>query len=117
MAPVRVHIEVEGDGEDREEHDEQDPGDLDVGVPGPVDHDQGHNEARQHGPAVDGVVPEPVESRKEEAELGRQQEDHHRGPAEDQAEEAPPALVEQQDGLLVQMGPFLLCHGVPPVFR
>ena len=110
MAPVRVHVEVEGDGEHGEEQDKQNPGDFNVGVLRPVDHDQGHDEAQEHGPAVDGVVPHPVEARKEEGELSGQQEDHDGSPSEDQAEEASFTLVEQEDGLLVQ-GLSFFCHG------
>ena len=111
MAPFRVHVEVEGDGEYGEEHNQQDPGDFDIGIPGPVNDNEGHDQAHQHGSTIYRVVPQSVESQEEQAELGGQEKDYHGGAAKNQAEKSPFSLVQQQDGLLVQMVFLLLAHG------
>ena len=110
VAPLHVHEEVEGHREHGHQHDQDDPGDLYGRVFRLVHNRQRHGQAQQRGHAVDDRAVQFPEPHKQQQHLGSQQEDHHCRPAKDQAEQAPLAFVQQQDGVLIQMGSLLFQH-------
>lgn len=116
VAQFFVYKEVKGNGKDRGQHNQEDPGDFGIGIPGAVDHDEGHDKAQQQGAAVDKIIPEPVEAKEKQAKLNDQKKDDHRSTAKDQAEESSFSFIQQQDGLFVQMIHFILNHRYSPVF-